>query len=557
MSSKRKQPTLAERKRMAQSARDKARSRQEKKLGMSRQPKQQQQRRGGGRRGRSGFSAPGLGRAIGGFFGPTGAMIGNAAGNIFKSLTGFGDYKVNSNSLSTNVDSLPSFSNLSRGTRVTHREFLFDVVTSPTIGAFSIEKVPIQPALLQAFPWLSASAEQYQQYQLNGLVYEFKSNSYNALASTNTASGTVIMSTNYNVLEPDFANKFTMEQSQYTCSGKPSNDLLHPIECARAETPASTLYTRSGAVTIGDARLYDWGNFYIATVGMQGASTNIGELWVTYDLTLLKPKLNSTVDVYDHWVLSAANALPGGPGYFGDVGFPPVLTADSDLGTVLVANSGGNYNQIVFPEGYTGKVMLLYVVAGVSVASATLASGFTSTRSGGVTLIPAFSSGPSTGADNEQGTMFYNANGFTTVTVFLNVVNGGSITFTGGTNGDTTPSAADLMVLALPTNFFTSPLPPVLTSSEEKLRPIIGDIKRGKLQDETPLDNPYGVEKVGVDEDGDYIMETGAETEGQGSKTPVKEQPAPGVRLTPLVPPGMARRLPKLPYGRLRDSQAV
>lgn len=263
-------------------------------------------------RSRGGFNAVRLGRTVGGIFGKGGAAVGASAGELFRRLTGFGEYKVNSNTLSTTVDALPSFTNLSRGTRVSHREYLFDVVTSATVGGFTIQQIPIQPALLQSFPWLSSSAEQYQQWQLNGCVYEFKSNSYDALASTNTASGTVIMSTNYNVLEPSFPNKFTMEQTQYTCSGKPSRDLLHPIECAKIETPTNVLYTRPGPVSIGDLRLYDHGNFYIATVGMQGASTNIGELWVTYDLTLLKPKLGSTVDVYDHWVLPPADTLPGG-----------------------------------------------------------------------------------------------------------------------------------------------------------------------------------------------------------------------------------------------------
>jgi len=258
---------------------------------------------------RRAFNVVRLGRRVGGLFGSQGSRVGEEAGRLFRQLTGFGDYKINKNSLTTG-DSLPTFRSPKNGTRVIHREYLMDVITSATAGAFSIEQIPIQPALLGSFPWLSASAEQYQEYRLNGCVYEFKSNSYNALASTNTASGTVIMSTNYNALDPAFISKFQMEQSQYTCSGKPSVDLLHPIECAKVETPTNVLYTRSVQTFNGDLRLYDWGNFYIATVGTQGASTNIGELWVTYDLTLLKPKLGSAVDVADHYILPPAIANP-------------------------------------------------------------------------------------------------------------------------------------------------------------------------------------------------------------------------------------------------------
>jgi hypothetical protein len=445
----------------------------------------------------AGFNATRIGRTIGSYFGARGGRIGASAGDLFRSITGFGDYKVNSNTLATNVDALPTFGNIARGTRVTHREFLFDVITSPTAGAFNIQQIPIQPALRASFPWLSASAEQYQQYQLNGLVYEFKSNSYDALSSTNTASGTVVMSTNYNVLEPPFPNKFTMEQSQYTCSGKPSKDLLHPIECAKVETPTSTLYTRPGAVTIGDLRLYDWGNFYIATVGTQGTSTNIGELWVTYDITLLKPKLGDTVDVYDHYVLPPVNTLPGGPAYFGSVGQPPVLQADSDLGSSLAANASGDfsggYDTIVFPAGFTGKVMIYYNVTLTSTVSATLSAPILVNFGGGASPILASSSTTS----NNQGFnnhFLYNGNGGTTYTDFVQVINGGSIQFTAGTNSGV-PFGADLFILALPSSFYTLPLvlPPVSLRRELK-----------RLEKEVV---PRPKSDL-VDEDGDYHMAT-------------------------------------------------
>jgi len=524
-----RKPTNAERK--AQSARDRARNPREQKSYQrpSRGRRRQQQPRS-----RGGFNAPRLGRAIGGFFGPTGASIGASAGEMFKRLTGFGDYKVNSNSLATTVDALPSFGNVSRGTKIVHREFLFDVVTAPIAGAFNIQRVPLQPGLLISFPWLSATAENYQQYQLNGVVYEFKSNSYDALASTNTASGTVVMSTNYNVLEPDFTNKFTMEQTQYTCSGKPSRDLLHPIECARAETPASILYTRAGPVTLGDARLYDWGNFYIATVGMQGVSTNIGELWVTYDITLLKPKLTNTVDVYDHWVISPTNVLPGGAAYYGVVSHPPILSVDSDLGSSISSFAlDSNLDTVVFPPGYTGNVQLLYnvVPTTTTVASATLETSYGRILTGGVTVINAFSS---TAASNQgAGRLLYNGVTGTTYVLWLKVVNGGAITLLGGTNNITPFLSADLFLIALPPNFFSSSLPivpgPLISLPDSK------------------TDLPRTSTLHHLDEDGDVVMSEPDEPWPLESKVSLRDQPAllkslfPGVR-KPVrdPPPGLA-----------------
>lgn len=436
-----------------------------------------------------------MGQRIGNLFGNKGAKIGAEAGRLFRQVTGFGDYKVESNSLVASLDRLPTFRNMSSGTKVLHREYLGDVITSSTIGAFKNQVFPIQPALYTTFPWLSASAENYQEYRLNGLVFEFKSNSYNALSSTNTASGTVVMATNYNVLESPFPNKFIMEQTQFTCSGKPSINLLHPIECAKIETPTSVLYTRSGTVTTGDLRLYDWGNFQIATVGMQGANTNIGELWVTYDVTLLKPRLGAAVDVYDHYVLPVGHFVPGGAAYFGHLEVPPTLSPDSDMGTRLEAlvpmDSG--LNTIVWPPTYVGNCMVVYCAPIESKAASGVSTPYSLTFAGNCRYINFI--GSDTGNSNESiGPLLYNGQGGTTFVTCVSLNGGGALAFGGGTTG-APPLAGDLYIIALPFNFERTPLPalsfqrhlrPELQGDLEEsviLSPIISSLKRLELKE--------------------------------------------------------------------------
>jgi len=416
------------------------------------------------------FNAVRMGQRVGNLFGKPAGLVGAEAGRLFRQVTGYGDYKVTGNSLLSSMDRLPTFVNKSYGSRILHREFLFDVVTSDAAGQFKIQSVPIQPALLASFPWLSASAENYQEYQLNGAVYEFKSNSYDALGSTNTASGTVIMATDYNALDLPFVNKFQMEQTQFTCSGKPSINLMHPIECAKIETPSNTLYTRSGPVTTGDLRLYDWGNFQIATVGMQGTSVNVGELWITYDITLLKPKLTSTVDVSDHYVLPIVDGkvtfVPGGPAYFGSLANPflPIKTIGSDMGTFITAFDNFGLDTINWPPGYTGNVCVIYRSELKSTVSATLATPYSYVLVGGIATLNVFGgAGTSVNFNNEgDQPMTYNANGATTLVIMVSVVNGGSLRLKGGTTG-TGPLSGDLMCIALPTNFTRQlPLPALL-----------------------------------------------------------------------------------------------
>jgi hypothetical protein len=142
---------------------------------------------------------------------------------------------------------------------------------------------------------LSTIAGSYQAYRFKGLLIEFCSRSADALNSTNTALGTVILATNYNVLRPNFASKQEMEASEFCSSSKPSMSVIHPIECAPGEAPLEHLYVRTAVVPAGqDARFYDLGNFQFASVGMQ-ASAVIGEIWVTYDVELIKPRLPSQI----------------------------------------------------------------------------------------------------------------------------------------------------------------------------------------------------------------------------------------------------------------------
>jgi len=205
-------------------------------------------------------------------------------------ISGHGDYTIKSNTLMRS-DGVPMFQAGTNGVVVAHREFIQDIYSSQD---FVNTVFPIQPALPSTFPWLSAIAQNFEQYRITGMIFEFKTTSADALNSTNTALGTVILSTNYNALAPPFINKQQMENNFFTSSTKPSMSVIHAIECAAHETPNQPAYVRLGDVSNGDLRLYDLGNFQIATVGFQNATPFIcGELWMSYRIELYKPQLSA------------------------------------------------------------------------------------------------------------------------------------------------------------------------------------------------------------------------------------------------------------------------
>jgi hypothetical protein len=274
-----------------------------KKQKKSKVQKKKNHQAGGNIKGKGDYSFLGnIGSKVGGF-------LGDAAQNVFKSITGFGDYRIRAQNMNMGV-SPPSFGGGSAPI-ICHREFITTVSTPGS--SFTLSSYPINPGLNATYPWLAQAAQCFEEYKLLGCVFEFKTTSASALNSTNTALGTVIMSTEYDVMKPNFQSRKEMENYEFTTSCAPCESMLHPIECDRTVNPLGELFVRSMTNPIGsDKRMYDLGNFQIATEGQQAASV-IGELWVTYKVQLLKPRLPQIGQDPSQWVhyqSTNANGLP-------------------------------------------------------------------------------------------------------------------------------------------------------------------------------------------------------------------------------------------------------
>ena len=256
------------------------------------------------------------GKRYGGYLG---SLAGEYLGGLAQSAFGLGDYVVKSNTLLAPEPPTIINDSVKGGITFRHKEYLRDIVTSSTPGAFNLDSYLLNPGNPKTFPWLSQVAQNFEQYSLEGVLFEFRSMSADALNSTNTALGTVIMATNYDSIDAPFKSKGEMENYEWGMSSKPSCNMIHPIECAPRQTSITELYILDGPVPSGaDPRLYHWGNMQIATNGFQGTSVNIGELWVSYQIRLLKPKIYSAVGLeigtYVSLNSSYTNALPLGNG---------------------------------------------------------------------------------------------------------------------------------------------------------------------------------------------------------------------------------------------------
>lgn len=229
-----------------------------------------------------------LGTSLGSYFGPLGSKLGRLAGRALGTITGMGDYRVQSNSLMTD-NGPPLFKNGKGVTTVVHREFVTNINAT---NAFTLTPFAINPGNKQLFPWLGNMAQNFEEYRFKGLVMEFKTTSGTSVGSTNTALGAIVMATDYNVNNVPFTSKQQMEAYEFCTSTVPCNSVIHPIECKPSRNVLSNYYVRHIEDTTPDIdkRFYDVGLFQVASVGSQATSV-AGELWVSYEIEFLKPRL--------------------------------------------------------------------------------------------------------------------------------------------------------------------------------------------------------------------------------------------------------------------------
>lgn len=228
-----------------------------------------------------------------------GSTTGKYLGGQLAKLVGFGDYRVANNTIAKMGGSLPegtqipTFGNFGHETRVCHREYIADLLVPSVNTAFTNTSYKINAANSGLFPWLAGLAANYQQYRFNGLVFEYRTMSSDITAGG--ALGSVVFATDYDAIDTAFATKLQMENSQYATSVKPSMSMIHAVECDPQLTQSKLLYTRDSVnspTATTDARLFDLGNFQVATTGLPGTTGQVlGELWASYDVSLFKPEL--------------------------------------------------------------------------------------------------------------------------------------------------------------------------------------------------------------------------------------------------------------------------
>lgn len=326
-----------------------------------------------------------IGGAVGGTFGGAkGAGQGWAYGAGVSKALGWGDYSVNQivsdspSSVSTqqavhHISS--SASDLSGDVVYSNTEFVTNIYATIVEGTseFEIRSYPINPALPETFPFLSQIAQNFELFEFQGLMFQYKPTSGEFGSNNSNALGKVVLATNYDPEAPVFANAIQMENYDYACSTKPSSGAIHGVECAPKQRATLQLYTRTGEST-KNKLFTDLGVFQLATEGIPSSVAQnvlIGELWVTYTVKLSRAKLFTSVGENILWYamrLGAETALDYGTRILADPlvakgsmeFITPETTPVANRQFTFSQNSNTSFN-INFGNGWQGLSVLVSV----------------------------------------------------------------------------------------------------------------------------------------------------------------------------------------------------
>jgi hypothetical protein len=185
---------------------------------------------------------------------------------------------------------------------VTHREYLYDVVSAI---AFTASTTEINPGHLTSFPWLSRIANNYESYVFRSLKYL-----YEPQCSTATA-GTIMLAVDFNARDPAPVTKTQVMAYEGAIRSPAWSSCSYDSPAADLHK-RKTYYTRRGTVTSGAQLDYDTGNFFLCVMGQAVAGSALGELYVEYTVDLFTPQINDVgagLAAYRTWS-GTSNAAP-------------------------------------------------------------------------------------------------------------------------------------------------------------------------------------------------------------------------------------------------------
>jgi len=363
------------------------------------QPKRKQQKSQPKQKGKGAFQSLGNSTWVPDGIRSFTGKVGKGIDKFFSTISGPGDYLVKSNSI---LDAPINFG-APKSIRIRNREMCQTVRQAGTATSggiqpqapFSYDRYSINPSNKALFPWLSSLVSNYSEYRIHGMIFEYKSLitpiTTSVLGQNIVPAGEIIIATQYDPNQLGFVNSEAMLNNFFVSRCKGFENTIHAVECASSQTPLDQLYCSpqfsdrqylseikdlpvAGAIQafVGDRRFNTYGILNVARKGFSNsgpadASVALGELWISYDIELFKPKTKEAPISPTHFQITGmVTNLPLGTSFVKDYGDVSV-----DLNTTTQTLT-------IQPQQTDRQYMINYMTKGTVSANGTLALALTS-----------------------------------------------------------------------------------------------------------------------------------------------------------------------------------
>jgi hypothetical protein len=175
------------------------------------------------------------------------------------------------------------------------------------------------------------------------------------------AMGAMFVATDYNTLSPPPIDKQTLLNMEFSTSSKPNRSQIHLIECARRNTVQDHMYIANDSdYQGGDPHFYNMGTIFVGSYGIPKEDTKIAEIWISYEVSLYRPRLSTSSADLDTAYFGFRDILVANP--FGALG--PIPDA-ANARNISVSRVSTAVLSITLPNRL-GAYKLDYILANVS-----------------------------------------------------------------------------------------------------------------------------------------------------------------------------------------------
>lgn len=188
---------------------------------------------------------------------------------------------------SPTLNTPPKVTSSMKMSRIVHRELVTTITGNTTFGT---QDFSLNPGLVATFPWLSTVAPSYEQYCFKKLRFHY------ITRCATSYVGSVLLAPDYDALDAAPTTEVICAMMAGAKEDVPWRDIIIDFTPSDMFPLGPRKFIRTQAVSSSDLKTYDAGQLFVGKAGCADTS-NIGKLWVEYDVELHIPQSPSTGSV--------------------------------------------------------------------------------------------------------------------------------------------------------------------------------------------------------------------------------------------------------------------